>query len=392
MKRVVVVGGSIAGLTAAEALRAGGFDGRLTMLSEELHLPYSRVPLSKGVLAGREPLESASLPAPSEGIEFRAGVRATGLDIERRTVTFGDGETEPYDGLVIATGARARRLPDTEAGAAFAVRTLDDAAMLRARLPGANSVIVLGGGFLGMEVASTCRALGLDVTAVDRVPPLRRLVGPWLARLVMDAARDHGVKFRLAGDGVAVIDQQTVRLGGTVLTADVIVSAVGDEPNVSWLHDSGLPLGAGVVADDCCRVVPGVAAAGDVVARDGVRNPHWTNAIEQGRAAATALLHGDAAEPYRPNPYFWTEQFGLNIKISGQLPTVGDPTILAGSVEDRSLLLRWNHGGPPTAVAINHRIAVDRLKLHGAGAPHKSSSSASRHRETHVERCPDAGG
>jgi NADPH-dependent 2,4-dienoyl-CoA reductase/sulfur reductase-like enzyme len=230
-------------------------------------------------------------------------------------------------------------------------------------------VIVLGGGFLGMEVASTCRAMGLDVTVVDVDPPLRRLVGPWLAGLVVDTARDHGVRFQVARDRVVVTDQHTVHTADTVLTADVIVSAIGDEPNVSWLHDSGLPVGAGVVADDCCRVVPGVVAAGDVVVRNGVRSPHWTNAVEQGKAAAAALLHGEAATPYLPDPYFWTDQFGLNIKISGGIPLVGDPTVLAGSIEDRSALLRWDNGGRATAVAVNHRIPVGKLKRHGAGAP-----------------------
>ncbi|MEV6001479.1 NAD(P)/FAD-dependent oxidoreductase [Streptomyces griseomycini] len=369
MRRIVVVGGSIAALTAAESLRAEGFDGQVTVLSEEPHRPYSRVPLSKGVLAGREPAASALLPAPGEYIEFRTGARAVRLDARGRAVTLADGTEVPYDGLVVATGARARRLTGD---ADLVVRTLDDAEALASRLATARSAIVLGGGFLGMEVASTCRALGLEVTVVDLVPPLLRLLGPWLADLAVAAAREHGIRIRVAPEGVTVVGEHRVRCGESVLEADVIVCAVGDVPNTEWLRDSGLPLdaGGGLIADGCCRVAPGVVAAGDVLSRQGRRTPHWTNAVEQGRAAAAGLLQGASARPYRPDPYFWTEQSGLDIKISGELPLTGTPDILAGSVNDRSALLRWRHdGGTATAVAVNHRLPVIKLKRLGAGAP-----------------------
>ncbi|MGW0704459.1 NAD(P)/FAD-dependent oxidoreductase [Streptomyces sp. NPDC002643] len=369
MKRIVVAGGSIAALTTAQSLRAEGFDGRLTMLSEESHLPYSRVPLSKGVLAGRESADSALLPPPSGDIELRTGTRAVGLDTHGRSVRLADGTSVPYDGLVVATGARARRLSGE---GDLVVRTLGDAERLAARLTVARSAIVLGGGFLGMEVASTCRALGLEVTVVDQVRPLLRLLGPWLADLTMAVARDHGIRVRVVADGAEVLDGHRVRCGDAVLEADVIVCAVGDVPNTDWLRDSGLPLdaGGGVVADACCRVAPGVVAAGDVVSRHGRRTPHWTNAVEQGRAAAASLLHGESAQPYRPDPYFWTEQSGLDIKISGELPLTGAPEVLAGSVADRSALLRWRHdGGTATAVAVNHRLPVVKLKRLSAGTP-----------------------
>ncbi len=369
MKRVVVVGGSIAAVTAAQSLRVEGHDGQVTVLSEEPHPPYSRVPLSKGVLAGRESVESALLPFPSADIEFRSGARAVRLDTRRRLVTTADGTDVPYDALVIATGARARRLTGD---GDLVVRTLDDASTLAARLAVARSAIVLGGGFLGMEVAGTCRALGLEVTVIDLVPPLLRLLGPWLADLAVAAARDHGIRIRIAPDGLEVLDEHRVRCGESVLTADVIVCAAGDVPNTDWLKDSGLPLdaGGGLVADTCCRVAPGIVAAGDVVSRQGRRTPHWTNAVEQGRTAAASLLHGDAARPYRPDPYFWTEQSGLDIKISGALPLAGLPEVLAGSVDDRSALLRWHHDeGTTTAVAVNHRLPVIKLKRLGAGVP-----------------------
>ncbi|MEH0572994.1 FAD-dependent oxidoreductase [Streptomyces sp. B21-108] len=189
-----------------------------------------------------------------------------------------------------------------------------------------------------MEVATPCRALGLEVTVVDLVPPLLRLLGPWPADFAVAAARDHGIRVQIAPDGVEVLGEHRVRCGESVLEADVIVCAAGDVPNIDWLSESGLPLDAagGLVADACCRVVPGVVAAGDVVWRQGRRTPHWTNAVEQGRAAATSLLHGESARPCRPDPYFWTEQSGSDIKISGELPLTGVPEVLAGSVDDRS--------------------------------------------------------
>ncbi|WP_330350373.1 NAD(P)/FAD-dependent oxidoreductase [Streptomyces sp. NBC_00582] len=374
MRRIAVVGGSIAALTAAQSLRAEGFLGQVTVLSDEPHQPYSRVPLSKGVLAGRESAKSALLPAPGEDIEFHAGARAVRLDVRGRAVTLADGTRVPYDGLVVATGARARRLTG---GDDLVVRTLDDAVALGSRLAAARSAIVLGGGFLGMEVATTCRALGMEVTVVDLVPPLLRLLGPWLADLAVAAARDHGIRVRVAPDGLTVVDGHRVRCGESVLEADVVVCAVGDVPNTDWLRDSGLPLdaGGGLVADACCRVAPGVVAAGDVVSREGRRTPHWTNAVEQGRAAAASLLRGVSARPYRPDPYFWTEQSGLDIKISGELPLTGTPEVLAGSVAERSALLRWRHGdGTATAVAVNHRLPVVKLKRLGGGVPAAESA------------------
>ncbi|MFG2026522.1 NAD(P)/FAD-dependent oxidoreductase [Streptomyces sp. NPDC048825] len=379
MKRIVVVGGSIAAVTAAQSLRTEGYDGQVTVLSQEPHPPYSRVPLSKGVLAGRESVESALLPPPGEDIEFRTGARAVQLDVRGRAVTLTDGTQVPYDGLVVATGARARRLTG---GGDLVVRTLDDASALASRLADARSAIVLGGGFLGMEIATTCRALGLEVTVIDLVPPLLRLLGPWLAGLAVAATRDHGIRVRVEPDGVDVLGEHRVRCGESVVEADVIVCAVGDVPNTGWLKDSGLTLdaGGGLVADTCCRVAPGVVAAGDVVSRQGRRTPHWTNAVEQGRAAAASMLHGESARPYRPDPYFWTEQSGLDIKISGELPLTGPPEVLAGSVDDRSALLRWRHdGGTATAVAVNHRLPVIKLKGLGAGAPIPAPARTTTH-------------
>lgn len=390
---VVVVGGSIAALTAAGTLRLNGHDGPITLLSEELHRPYSRVPLSKGVLAGTEPPSHALLPAPGGEIDIRLGCRADRLDTARRRIGLAGGEEIGYDKLVIATGARARRLstrPDE-----LVLRTLDDAAALADRLAVARSVLVVGGGFLGMEIASTCRSLGKTVTVIDRDPPLLRLLGPWLADVLTGAARDLGIDIVHAPGGVELIGSPGIegaRYAGGTIAADVVISAVGDVPNVEWLHGSGLELAGGVVVDGSCRAAADIVAVGDVAVRrvGGVvqpRRPHWTNAVEQGRAAARALLAPGDDIGYDPDPYFWTRQCGLDVKISGEMPLTGEPTVLDGDVGVPAALLQWRgRHGPTAAVALNHRTPVVKLKklghqaraqpVPGAGAPARSPFAA----------------
>ncbi|MDR7303017.1 NAD(P)/FAD-dependent oxidoreductase [Haloactinomyces albus] len=378
LRQVVIAGGSIAAVTAAQNLRAQGFEGDITLLSEEIHAPYSRVPLSKGVLSGKETPDLAALPALGEDITVRPGARAAHLRPEDRRVILADGEEVPYDGLAIATGAHARRLAIPGRTGEHVVRTLDDATALGDRIGAADSVLVVGGGFLGMEVASTCAELGLTVTVVDRDPPLRRLLGAWLADLVVDAARDRGVRFVQAPNGVGLVGHPEITgvdCGDRQLNADVVVSAVGDLPNTEWLADSGLPLDGGLVVDPRCRVTPHIVAAGDVTVtrRNGAgarRSPHWTSAVLQGQAAARTLLHGETAPVPPPDPYYWTEQFGLDIKISGEIPAGTVPTVLAGDPRQRSTLLQWHHQGRPVAaVSVNHRIPIVKLKKLGAHAP-----------------------
>jgi NADPH-dependent 2,4-dienoyl-CoA reductase/sulfur reductase-like enzyme len=375
---VVVVGGSIAAVTAAESLRIQGFDGAITLLSEEAHQPYSRVPLSKGVLCGAETPESAALPALGDDVTVRLDAPVVRLRPEHRRVVLADGEEVSYDGLVIATGARARRLAGPGQTGEHVVRTLEDASGLAGAIGTATSVIVVGAGFLGMEVASTCADLGLTVTVVDRDPPLRRLLGGWLADLVVTTARERGVRFVAAPEGVELLGHPEVTgvdCGDRTLHADLVVSAVGDEANTAWLQDTGIPLNGGVIVDAQCRVTPHIVAAGDVTVTrlPGEvyrRSPHWTSAVLQGRTAAATLLHGAAAQPPRPDPYFWTEQFGLDIKISGFVPDDAPPAVLAGDVGRRSALLQWSHDGTPlAAVSINHRMPIVKLKKLGAHAP-----------------------
>ncbi|MDX2698768.1 FAD-dependent oxidoreductase [Streptomyces ipomoeae] len=226
----------------------------------------------------------------------------------------------------------------------------------------------MGGGFLGMEIASVAVELGLEVTVVDVQAPFVTTLGPFLAGLFERATREHGVRTVVCPDGVTPMPYGARLADGSRLEADLVVTAVGCRPNTEWLQGAGLALLGGVVVDERCRAgARDIVAVGDVAALptgDGRfrRTPHWDAAISQARAGVAALLHGDAAPPYTPQPYFWTEAFGLAVKLAGNLPAAGEPTVLKGSLADRSALLRWDHPNHPVVAALNHRIPVSRLR------------------------------
>ncbi|MBB4701411.1 NADPH-dependent 2,4-dienoyl-CoA reductase/sulfur reductase-like enzyme [Sphaerisporangium siamense] len=383
MREVVIVGGSIAAVTAADALRQQGHDGPITIVSDERHAPYVRPPLSKGMLKGTESVDSVFMAPLRADLDFRPKTRARGLDLGRRRVLLEGGEELPYDGLVVASGARARRLGPPEAGE-LVVRDLDDALRLREIFATARSVVIVGGGFLGMEIASTARGLGLDVTVVDRDPPLVRQFGAFLAGHMTRAALAAGVRLVRAPEGVRLAGTPATAVltgEGAPLEADVIVTAAGDLPNVEWLAGSGVGDPGGLLVDERCRVAPGVVAAGDVVARvadhTGLprRSPHWGSAIDQARAAAQALLKGDEAPEYRPSPYYWTEQWGLDIKICGRILPGCETHVVTGSMEEGSALLQWTRDGATVAAAtVNHRMPVVKLrKLAAAPVPERTT-------------------
>ncbi|WP_369138492.1 NAD(P)/FAD-dependent oxidoreductase [Modestobacter versicolor] len=366
--RVLVVGGSIAAATAARALRGRGHTGPVTLVSGERHPPYARPPLSKGVLTGTEEPGSAQLPDLAD-VELRLGVPAAGLDVAARRVTLADGTTLDWDGLVVATGARARTIPGAEAAGARTLRDLDDARELGALVRGARSVVVVGGGPLGMEVASVARDLGARVTLVSDVPPLRALMGDHVSRLLVAAAEAAGVtvvtepvRELLARDGGGTT---AVLASGHRVEGDAVLVAVGCRPNVEWLAGSGLDVGpGGLVVDEFLRAGPGVVAAGDVVAHPhpvgALRTPYWSNAVDQAMAAVDALVEAEPA-PFRARPYFWTEQFGHSVKLVGALPDVGEPEEVASAA---GTVLRWRGpDGVPTGVAaIDCPLSVPRLR------------------------------
>lgn len=383
LRRVVVVGNGIAGLTASDSLRAAGFDGELTVVGDEHHAPYSRPALSKAALLDADDMTSHRLPAPTHEATELLGVRASRLDVERRRVVLDDGTDLPYDGVVIATGSRARRMGQEGLGE-LTLRSLDDAVLLRHRLASRPRVAVVGGGVLGMEIASGCLAVGCDVTVVSLGRPLVDHLGPYLSDVFVAAAGRRGLRFapshavglRDGGDS-----PQVVLADGSVLEAELVVSAVGDVPNREWLATSGLLTDGRLVVDSRGRVRPDIVAAGDVATiptRRGLcRVPLWTSAIDQSRAAALALVRGDDAAELDLQPYFWTEQFGLNLKASGLLPLTGSPEVVDGDPHDGAALLRWSHDdGTGTAVALNYRIPVPRLRRLSAADPAAASTPA----------------
>ncbi len=381
---VLVVGASIAGITAAEELVEMGHAGRIVLIDAEARPSYARPPLSKAVLLGTDAPESAFLPEPTgDRIERINGDAAVALDPIARIVRLASGRHVHYDGLVIATGSRARTLADLGCNpAALAervLRTLDDARRLRDDLSSASSIAIVGGGVLGMELASAARSAGVRATVVTNEPPLLTQCGPFVSELVLRSARAHGVDVRIDPSGVNLVERSgrpAAMLGDAVIEADVVVTAVGDVPNVEWLVDSGIATVPGVVVDSRCRVSDRIVAAGDVAAfgTPARRTPHWSHAVEQSRIAAAALLLGDGAPIYTPRPYFWTDQFDLALKMGGATPFLGMPEVLVGSLDALDALVQWTDEGVPRgALAINRRVPIPRL--HSLAGNHLPSAS-----------------
>jgi NADPH-dependent 2,4-dienoyl-CoA reductase/sulfur reductase-like enzyme len=363
LRTVVVVGASLAGLRATEALRRDGFDGRVVLVGAEPHLPYDRPPLSKQLLAGEwEPQELALRRAPYDelDVELRLGVRATALDAAARVLTLEGGETLAFDGALLATGAAPRTLPNTpDLDGIFMLRTVDDALNLRARLDDGPRVVVIGAGFIGSEVAATCRMRGLSVTVLEALPaPLVRGLGPVLGMVCGELHRDHGVDLRL-GVGVAAIEGdgrvERVRLDdGATVEADVVVVGVGVAPVTEWLEGSGLLLDNGVVCDETLLAAPGIVAAGDVARWpnamfDGelMRLEHWTNAAEQGVAAARRLLVAEGEEPvaYAPVPFVWSDQYDRKIQTVGHFRGDDEMEVVHGTLEERRFVSVFGRNG-----------------------------------------------
>ncbi len=363
LRTVAVVGASLAGLRGAEALRRLGFEGRLFLVGEEPHRPYDRPPLSKEVLRSeREPDRIVLTPDErfdALELDLRLGRRATALDPSARELRLDDGERIRFDGLLIATGARARSLPGVEPRAGLhLLRTLDDCLALRSELSRGPRVAVVGAGFIGAEVAASCRSLDLEVTMIESLPvPLARaLPGPIGAALAA-VHRDHGVDLRL-GVGVDAIEGvervEAVRLGdGSRIPADVVVVGIGAAPATDWLEGSGLGVDDGVLCDEsCATAAPDVVAAGDVARwpnplfGESMRVEHWTNAVEQSEAAAARLLAGAAGgEPFAPVPFVWSDQYDVKIQTAGVVRSDDRLHVAHGSLEERRFVALCGRGG-----------------------------------------------
>lgn len=367
--RIVVAGASMGGLRAAEQLRAAGWTGQITVVGDEPHMPYNRPPLSKEALHGKAPFASLAFTpkASAADVEWRLGTRAVAARLDERAVTLDDGSTLSYDGLVVATGMRPRRLrcPGPLAGR-HTVRTISDAQGLRDGLtrPGAR-VVVVGAGFIGCEVAATAVGLGVaEVTVVDPLPlPMVGPLGELLARALLKRHEERGVRFAL-GSGVAGFEGEgrvtgVVLSDGTILPADVVVESVGSVANTEWLDGNGLDLSDGVLTDEQLRVGgrPEVVAVGDVArfpnARyDGVprRVEHWSIPAGTAKHAAKVLvahLAGAAdadVAPFAPLPTFWSDQHEFRLQSFGApVLGLGDVRVLDGD-PDGDVLVGYHVG------------------------------------------------
>jgi 3-phenylpropionate/trans-cinnamate dioxygenase ferredoxin reductase component len=359
--RIVVVGASLAGLRAAERLRKEGFGGELIVLGSETHLPYDRPPLSKELLKGEREPEGIALRGGSElDVDWMLGEAATGLDLSARVVRTASGRAVSFDGLVIATGSAPRRLPglDPELPGIHELRTLEHSLELRDHLGRLPHLMVVGCGFIGVEVASTARALGADVTVVSLDPPLA-IAGELISGVCAGMLADHGVNLHIGRTVSEVLGDErfegVVLDDGTRIEADLALVAVGAAPVTGWLEGSGLELHDGVLCDSSCAAIgaENVVAAGDVARWPNplfdsapMRIEHWTNAVEQGSAAALTLLQGSGPETaYAPVPSFWSDHFGTRLQSVG-LPALADETtVVDGSIEERRFVAACRRDG-----------------------------------------------
>jgi len=379
MGTALVVGASLAGLHAARTLRLGGHEGPIIVADADVDAPYDKPPLSKQVLAGEWERDRIVLPAATEDLDLdlRLGLRATELDASARTVAFAGADgadgaaTVAFDQLVIATGAAARRLPDT-AGIAgvHVVRTLHDSLALRAELEATPSrVVVIGAGFIGAEVASTCRRRGLEVTLVEALSvPLERILGAEMGRVCAAVHVANGVDLRL---GVGVDHLDTIEVGGesrvtgvtltdgSTVVADVVVVGIGVQLNVDWLTESGLTIDDGVVCDASLRAAPGIVAAGDLARYPSarfdrmLRIEHWETAIAGGEAAARTLLaeqRRESAPVFDPVPWFWSDQYDRKIQLAGRPQPSDECVVVEGSTEEFRFVALYGSGDRLTGV------------------------------------------
>jgi 3-phenylpropionate/trans-cinnamate dioxygenase ferredoxin reductase component len=366
---VVIVGASLAGVRAAAALRDEGFAGEITMVGAERHQPYDRPPLSKQFLAGKWGEERLALVSPDAlaklSIDLRLGHSASSLDAVGHLIELDDGARLGFDKALIATGSHPRQLPGlSESESVMTLRTIDDSRRLAAAITEGTCLAVVGGGFIGSEVAATARGMGADVTVIEALEvPLGRVLGRRVGEACAALHRANGVGV-LTGTGVAGVETAPGGSGslvtladGSALEADVVVIGIGITPTTGWLEGSGLLVEDGVVVDETLHATDDVLAAGDVARwidlRNGVtvRAEHWTNAAEQGAAAARSLLAGRAgADRYDPVPYVWSDQYDTKIQVLGSPGPEDDVVIVDGSEHEGRFVAVYGREGSLTAV------------------------------------------
>ncbi|MDQ1697913.1 MAG: 3-phenylpropionate/trans-cinnamate dioxygenase ferredoxin reductase component [Frankiaceae bacterium] len=373
----VVVGGGVGGGTAAFALRAAGFEGRIVLICDEPRPPYSKPPLSKGVLQGTEPVQRTAFRPDKwyvdKGIDLVTGVAVTELDADGHKLTLADGQLLGFDKLLLATGGTARSLPGVDAvDGVFTLRTVDDALAIKARLQAGARLVVVGAGFIGAEVAASARTVGCEVTVLEGMDsPLQRVLPKVLGELYGQFHREHGVEVRT---GIAISDlerqgEQVVAhaASGERFVADAVVVGIGMVPNDSLAVKAGLAVDNGILVDETCATsAPDIFAAGDVANAyhplfgERMRVEHWQHAQHQAKAAA--LNMAGTPTPYEEVPWVWSDQYDLNLQVAG-LPQPDDDVHLRGDVDGRcfSAILTRN-GAVTAAVAVNRADDVRAVR------------------------------
>jgi NADPH-dependent 2,4-dienoyl-CoA reductase/sulfur reductase-like enzyme len=367
METIVIVGSSLAGLRAVETLRQGSFDGRIVMIGAESVRPYDRPPLSKKVLAGEWDADRIVLRKPEDldrlDIDWRLGRTATNLNLSERRITLADGESVSFDGAIIATGGAVKRLPGQPSwSGVHTLRTIDDSLALRADLRPNARVVVIGAGFIGLEVAATARGRGCNVTVLEGLEaPMIRGLGAEMGHRAARVHTDNGVDLRFGVRVASLVEGDVGRVAGvalddgSVVPADVVVVGIGVAPATQWLEGSGLELRDGIVCDRYLNAgAPNVYAAGDVCRwyngtfdRE-MRVEHWTTASEQGAAAARNLLAemtGSERTPYSEVPFFWSDQFDARIQFVGRAEGGETTHVVVGSPNDRQFVTLYESNG-----------------------------------------------
>jgi len=365
-RRIVIVGGGAAGFAAAELLRRKGYEGELSMLSDDAAAPVDRPNLSKDYLAGNAPEEWVPLRDEQfytdQHIDLRLNTTVAGIDTQAREVALADGQRLPYDRLLLATGAEPVRLPlpGMDLPHVFTLRTLADCRAIIARAGEARRAVVLGASFIGLEVAAALRARGLEVHVVaPEARPLERVLGPQLGEFVRRLHEEHGVVFHLQ-DTAAAIEARRVRLtSGGEIDAGLVVAGVGVRPRLALAERAGLSIDRGVAVDARLQTsAPGIYAAGDIArwpdARTGaaIRVEHWVVAQRQGQVAALNML--GAGEKFDAVPFFWSQHYDVPINYVGHAES-WDEIAVEGDISARDCLLRYMRGGRVLAVASIYR-------------------------------------
>ncbi|MGI5951399.1 MAG: NAD(P)/FAD-dependent oxidoreductase [Brooklawnia sp.] len=382
-QRIVIIGGGLAGAKTVEALRANGHAGTITLLGAETHLPYERPPLSKSYLAGETPFDDAVVHPQQwyteQDIDLRLGTRATGVDRAARTISTLDGSTLPYDTLVLATGSTPRRsrLPGAEADGVYYLRTKDDSDAIRSLITPDSRLVLIGGGWIGLEVASIARSAGARVTVLELAElPLAHILGNQVAQVFADLHRQHGVDLLTSAEAAEILTSDG-RATGVRLTddreilGDAVIVGIGAIPNLELAEDAGLELASGGVAVDAALRTsdPAIYAVGDIAAHDHpllgrrIRIEHWANALNQPTALAATIL-GQTTE-YAELPYFYTDQYDLGMEYLGLAPhdEVAD-VVIRGELAQREFIAFWRDRAQVVlaVMAVNIWDVIDEVK------------------------------